>query len=229
MRNECHRLTAKAEELNTFLPELFAQAEATVAREEYTSGGLALPRGLYCPSLVMDIITGGTSRGKRISRPGKNGYRYGFDKDGRLITARKFEQGRQDEAELILCENGIETGFVTDAFGQISAVSECRHDQGRLLSYTHLLCLSDSFAELHQELYSYEENCLHVRWKRFFTTKNQQNLDEEEYIFALENGWLKDYYCRPLGNPSSGKSPDMHGPYPCRLRRKIPDYAGETR
>lgn len=221
------RLTAKAEELTPFLPELFAQAEAAVAREEYTSGGLTLPRGFYCPSLVMDIIASGSSRGQRISRPGKNGHRYGFDKDGRLITARKFEQARQDEAELILYENGTEIGLVTDTFGQTSAVSECRYDRGRLLSYSRLLCLSGSFAELHQELYSYEENCLRVRWKRFFTAKNQQNLAEEEYIFALENGWLKDYYCISPETPAPGKSPAVQGPYSCRIRRQIPDAANQ--
>ena len=54
-----------------------------------------IPRGYYCPSLVMDILIGGAKRGKVSAKPSKAEtapFVFWFDREDKLIAAESFSE-----------------------------------------------------------------------------------------------------------------------------------------
>ena len=110
-------------------------------RIEYSSYG-GLHRGLYCPSLVLDLIVGNITRGKKWSRPSsksKNYFVYGFDRADRLIWIKQFYNAVHIYTEFLFYQERHVYGVTLESSGQLQAVSSERYEEGRLHSYDYVL------------------------------------------------------------------------------------------
>ena len=75
--------------------ETFKSVKANVVTVKYGSGSTCLPRGYFCPSRVFDIVYGNVTRGRLLKTKPRTKiptYRYGFDENGKLITAEEFDE-----------------------------------------------------------------------------------------------------------------------------------------
>ena len=133
---------------------MYSTLEARYNREaciaEYGCGGTGLHRGFYCPSPIMDIIIGGSSRG-RLVKNARNltPYDYVFHKakDGRLIIVDQYrpERGGYNPYRrefLIEGKNRIIAPIFekTGATQQLVFLSLCDYDpQGKIVSYRTML------------------------------------------------------------------------------------------
>lgn len=75
--------------------ETFKSVKANVATVKYGSGSVYLPRGYFCPSRVLDTVIGNVTRGRLLKTKPRTKiptYRYGFDKNGKLITAEEYDE-----------------------------------------------------------------------------------------------------------------------------------------
>ena len=110
-----------------------AEVDCEVVHQQYGVGGLCLHRGYYCPSIIADIIVGNVSRGKLLKKLPTNvrpDYIYGFDTEGCLRVAKQA-----DRCEYIIFQDHTEIGVVISNRGDIEAISECRYDERKLVSY----------------------------------------------------------------------------------------------
>ena len=85
-KNECKRLIHIAQQIYANIDEIKASIERLVVRTEVAVGG-DIHRGVYCPSPIMDIVTGNISRGhiiKRITSASKISHQFQFDVNGSL-------------------------------------------------------------------------------------------------------------------------------------------------
>lgn len=117
---------------------------------EYGKGGTMLHRGFYCPSPVIDIVVGGSERGRLVRNP-KNAasYDYAFrkTKDGRLRIVDQYglaREGREPYRRefLIYSEKRIEAPIFEIISGRYALVylSLCEYDaQGRIAAYRTML------------------------------------------------------------------------------------------
>lgn len=77
-------LTQIKEKYEDKYEELMREVEKKCVQQVFSSGGLMLHRGFYCPS-SLDKVCGGANRGKIISRRPKQGYIYYFDEKEQLL------------------------------------------------------------------------------------------------------------------------------------------------
>ena len=82
--------------------ELMREVEEKCVRQVYSSGGLMLHRGFYCPSSLDKVC--GANRGKIISRKPKQGYIYYFDEKEQLIYVEKREKDYEPDREFLFYE-----------------------------------------------------------------------------------------------------------------------------
>lgn len=75
--------------------ETFKSVKENVTAVKYGSGSVYLPRGYFCPSRVLDTVIGNVTRGRLLKTKPRTKiptYRYGFDKNGKLITAEEYDE-----------------------------------------------------------------------------------------------------------------------------------------
>lgn len=75
--------------------ETYKSVKENVTTVKYGSGSVYLPRGYFCPSRVLDTVIGNVTRGRLLKTKPRTKiptYRYGFDKNGKLITAENCEE-----------------------------------------------------------------------------------------------------------------------------------------
>lgn len=187
-----------------------------VETEQYSRGGETIHRGYYCPSLIEDIIIGGTNRGKLLKRyrvPPT--YTYGFDANGNLVEVKKNDTGGH---EIITREGNLEIGVSSDYFGpdRISSITLAEYHSGMIHAYVHCSCLdpcTPTITEVYAEVYEYRHGLLQKvfyclpGWRvRSFTRENfaDWGKDLDPYLIEFEhdaNGYLKSYrYIEPAAN-----------------------------
>ena len=75
--------------------ETYKSVKENVTAVKYGSGSVYLPRGYFCPSRVLDTVIGNVTRGRLLKTKPRTKiptYRYGFDKNGKLITAEEYDE-----------------------------------------------------------------------------------------------------------------------------------------
>ncbi|MGE7919103.1 hypothetical protein ACQKM9_09150 [Viridibacillus sp. NPDC093762] len=153
-------ILANHKELAHFYRKEIASLENTISKDIdsviYTKGGETMVhRGYYCPSLVFTYIVGGTKRGKILKRFSKKfSFKYGFNKQGKLIYVQHNDEFGTQFQEFIIHDKDIEVGITVQRNNSISNISRCEYKDGKLLKYeTSQLGMSK---ELYMEEYSYE-------------------------------------------------------------------------
>lgn len=149
------------------LPELKDSAEKETVRCEYSKGGLTIHRGYYCPSPVYDLIVGNCKRGKLLKKKSdfpNYTYEYSFDKDSNLIRVRGINELTAPKShldkEFLIYKNNIVYGVEFNIRGDIDVVSKCTYDNGNIITYERSLCTTDEYADLHYEIYQYENDVI---------------------------------------------------------------------
>ena len=199
--------------------ELYKDVESMACRREYAKGGIGLHRGFYSPSL-MDLVVGGVNRGRLLKKPPKNGkdiYEYLFDAEDRLICVNFYQDynGTQKTPppELFLYEDNKVLSFdfsYTDWNGyEITAISECQHENGELMRYEIAYCNLLGVDEYD----SYNKNCDRIQveifkyvddlmksfcWYEYLPSVH--SLRQEKFTFSRdEEGYLSTYKMEQLG------------------------------
>lgn len=205
--NQCHTMCNKAE--NTVIAlkpsclEQFNCIEAEVIRREYATGGELLHRGYYCPSRIMDLVTGNVNRGHVISNKSNKrniAFTYGFDKDNHLITiVRPFSK------EFVIRKNDVQIGVCFSREGRVETLSECTYYHGNQIATYTLYLFSPSehrVVEFSSEEYTYRDDCILVDWYRFSRYHNQSPiLEHARYTFSVVDGYVVSYSYKDLSNP----------------------------
>ena len=134
--------------------EMYSPLEARYSSEacivEYGKGGTILHRGFYCPSPVIDIVVGGSDRGRLIKNfKNTTSYDYAFHKtkDGRLVMVDQYWFNREAHYPyrrefLIERENRIIAPIfeISCANHQLIYLSLCDYDaRGKIVSYRTML------------------------------------------------------------------------------------------
>ena len=197
-----------------------------VTHEQYGLGGENLYRGYYCPSLITDLVAGNGNRG-RLSKQKPTEkhppFTFGFDGENNLILV-ECPAGW----EIIFRRDDGEIGIVVAEDGMIQAVSYCRFDGARPSSCA--FCVYDGYAqrivELTEEIYCYRESELQVDWKRQFTFRNKQMVQQEQYTFLIENGYLSSYQMQEFDENGRKEGVWDNRSFPVRLKRKVPESPG---
>lgn len=134
-----------------------------IAKTEYGTKAVCVPRGFYCPSKIIDIISN-NKRGKLVKR-GKYDYIYNFDENGQLIFVRR---SNAKACEYIKHQGNIEIGLTFRRRNKIEAVTLCEfYDDGKIKRYVYYYCESNGFAQLEEEFYNYNGDFTEVISARF--------------------------------------------------------------
>jgi len=193
---ELQRLKRIIEEYREQRLTLKKQLEKEIVREEFSSDGLTIHRGYYCPSPVQDIIVGGCKRGRLLKRMAANSkptYKYGFNAEGELILV--YSGGA---VELIIRKAQTETGlFLMDRALDITSITECAfRSDGKIASYTHAFCVPLG-TKYHimiyphtykEEIYSYSEEGLLEAVDTYWSYRRQRYFfqhDDEGYLSSF--------------------------------------------
>lgn len=193
---ECQRFSEIAMQYKDTCEGLYTTLQAKVSNEKYSVGGESLHRGYYCPSPILDIVSGNCNRGKLLKRltiKSKPTYKYGFDND-KLIVINSIHT---DKNEIIVRKDKLEIGIVFSKEFGIQTISECTHINGQIASYT--VCLYDPFenrvVDYKKEDYQYSSEGLSVvDIFSFLNSKNAPILQHQQYHFLHDNeGYLSKY------------------------------------
>ncbi|WP_169007344.1 hypothetical protein [Faecalispora jeddahensis] len=194
---ECQRFSDIARHYGGKSQALYEELISKVISEEYSTGGELLHRGYYCPSPILDIIVGNSSRGKilkRLTSKSKPTYRYRFDGNNNIIIINYIHLNCD---EIIIRKGELETGIAFSKDFGIHTLSECNYCDSQITSYIY--CLYDSsknsVVEYRKENYSYSEEGLEaVDIFKFLNSKSSPILQHDQYHFQHdENGYLSKY------------------------------------
>ena len=228
----CEHLAKVVKECAPELQDLKHKADQNIVLEEYSTGGEVLHRGFYCPSPIMDVVTGNCNRGKllrRVTQRSKPSYKYGFNQDGSLLLVTSFRYDIDAIGIEIITRSGeqeIGISFQEWSGGlQLERVSECLYQHGRLVSYIDgLYCHSEKYVtSLKKEEYEYSDAGLTTAHMYSFTNdKVEPLLGHQEYRFKHdEEGYLSQYVAIEFPNRSGDRKPIWNGHvYGVDIKRK---------
>lgn len=188
--SEFNKITKIIKEYSSKCESIIKELSTKVVYEQYGVGGECLHRGYFCPSRIIDVITGNINRGKIKKNINKPDFTFGFDCNNKLVLVKQ-----ENIYEFIIYQDDNEIGItVLDDF-KITAISYCKYTIDRICEYT--FCLYDPYKkqiiEITKEIYSYSENRMEVDWFRFFDMNSLQNSVNEKYVFNLVDGYLSTY------------------------------------
>lgn len=197
----CHIECKKVEEAikNNRLSWLkeYEDTEKNVVKTEYCVGGEYLHRGYYCPSSVIDLISGNIRRGRivrRISGQNPSTFAYGFDKRNQLVTVKK-----QFTNEVIIRKNGIEFGITFSRDEKVENFSECVYDENKKIASYKYYTLSpweERIIELCAEEYTYQGSNVIVDWYRYSCIDRcKPIMQHERYTFLVIDEYFASYTC----------------------------------
>lgn len=194
--------------------EFTQHAKTLICRKEYAKGGVCLHRGYYCPSPILDLVTGNCNRGhliKNVKRSSKYSYEYCFDNDNHLICVNKYENNIQMpfkciESELLIYSKdsvlSIIYELLLNGVINIIAISKCVYNDGNIERYDYALFFSNEETvdciEIKTEKYDYHNNkistCIVEEYnfnaKILRRNKYYLNYNEEDFLVSYT---VKEY------------------------------------
>lgn len=215
--SEFDKILEIIEEYGSKCESVFKELSSKVVYEQYGIGGKCLHRGYFCPSVIIDIISGNINRGKIKKDTNRADFTFGFDCNNKLVLVKQ-----EDRYEFIIYQDGNEIGItVLDDF-KIAAISYCQYATNRILEYT--FCLYDPYKnqiiEITKEEYSYSENKMDVDWLRFSNINSFQKPVHEIYSFVLINNYLSTYTIQNLCSSKFFNSSNRNI-FDVKLKRKV--------
>ena len=201
---ECDRLfqIGSSYQLDPAHPEHYYGDQ--IAYSQVAADG-TIHRGVYCPSPIYDIIIGGTHRGKILQRPTKRSnitHQYYFDKDDNLCYIKGIYKGNHTGTEFLISKDGCIYGITRYLNGDLVAVCEEYHHEGKLKSYCYAeywwYSQQASCFRFRREVYDYDDEGL--RNCDVYTFNPMLQLCEHElYQFERKEGYLSSYTVSKLG------------------------------
>ena len=201
---ESRRLEGIAAQYRGQCKSLKEQLEKEIVRDEFSSGGLTIHRGYYCPSPVHDIIVGGCNRGrllKRMTVRSNPTHRYCFNAADELVIAYKSGM-----PEIIIRDGQTEIGLLL-ASGDydITTISESVYrSDGKIASYTYAVCRTRgeklAVHDYCKEIYAYSEEGLleavdayisYHHYKYHFQHDEEGYLSSYTFVVYDGNGAIK--------------------------------------
>ncbi|MBQ2729822.1 MAG: hypothetical protein IJF69_03520 [Clostridia bacterium] len=174
----------------------------SIVRWEKATGGEAIYRGYYNPSLTADIVIGNNKRGKLLKRPSeksKIAYEYGFDGSDRMVKVITHTE-YADLFEFFIYEGDTVYGLGYDN-GELFSVCEEKHKEGKIESFTLAYRYGDEgISTVQHECFEYDDNG-HLKGSEIFeiTVMTFKKAKPEmvrhwgyEYLSDSE-GYLKKY------------------------------------
>lgn len=192
---DCQRLAENAYQYKDRIKSIYEKLNGEVIRREYAVGGENLHRGFYCPSPVFDVVVGKAARGKLLKRltiRSHPTYTYCFNKDNRLIIT-----DHHGSSEVVLHNDGVETGIGFSNEYEITTLAECTYDGNQIKSFVH--CLYNSYNKkcdyYYLETYEYSEGKLMSSdLFQFSNSCTAPILQHSKYLFQHdEEGYLLHY------------------------------------
>lgn len=204
--SECERILSMINSFRNSFAQMYSDIRQTVVYTRYGIGGDCMHMGFYCPSRIIDIVTGNINRGFMVKELGrrKASFEYGFDIEKRLVSIIG-----EHSKEIVMYDNAKIMSFcVSDA--ETYTISECILDtHQRLLSYSVYLSLDSTprITEFTREIYNYDDDLLTTDWYRFSCyCKERPILQHVKYVFSKDNGDFSSYtmenYCQGKLSPS---------------------------
>lgn len=194
---------------STSFHKLSEGIEIKAHRREYAKGGEGMHRGFYSPSM-MDLVVGGMNRGILLKRPSKNkkyNYECLYDVQGNLICvygySKFFDVSTLVTTELFVHQPNIILSLVYDSNHDLSFMSECQYENGRLVRYEFVQCDlylgGEGCAEIDVEIQEYDDDLLqYLHWYRYVLSIHL--LDHNKITFARDkDGYLSTYTMKQIG------------------------------
>lgn len=225
-----------AQELEAKLPAIRSLGETETVRTEYASGS-NLHRGFYCPSPILDFVTGNTHRGKllkQVTSRSRPSHEYGFSSDGRLLWCKCLQNSIGISTEYLIRDGELVLGIMHDGQGDLTTITKEIYQEGRLQSYIHSLFLpgeeGSQCLQLTIEDYNYDKAGLHsCQWHDYMAIPKripdamrelmrsmpfllQPVYRHEEYVFERTEGFLSSY--RNQGRLYTGRTKLLANPVP---------------
>lgn len=209
------------------LDETYNAAEE-ITNVRYAKGGELIHRGYYCPSLIVDWLTGNVSRGRLCKRVPVNDdytYKYFFNKHDRLTCVHVYGNGKIDPHELftvehILPEDNLELGFSyrwdkkeSPELSGPFEISEVIFQNGLPQQYTFARCNELIISNMNLETYIYDGNYLKEASSSYAICKNlhwikRTYLRSEIELLSDNNGTSTAYECQDRRFVDDGYQPE---------------------
>lgn len=154
--------------------ETYKSVKENVTAVKYGSGSVYLPRGYFCPSRVLDTVIGNVTRGRLLKTKPRTKiptYRYGFDKNGKLITAENCEECDLD-LDLEITVSNFDVSDFQKAFP--SFLDEAKN--GMLIPREYEFIKRENGIEIGLNYHMHDAN------------KNSGS------VVICENGYMKEYF-----------------------------------
>ncbi len=186
-QSDCDDIMKVIREEEKNFVKYFDDYSKRIARTEYATRSLCVPRGYYCPSKIIDVISN-LKRGK-LTKRGQYDFIYNFDKNGQLIFVRR---SNLKACEFIKRVGNYEIGITFRRRNKIEAISECEfYDDGRIKQYLYYYrdSVESKNVMLEKEFYQYDGNKTEVTRVQFIPEdmncfSNKAIYSEEKYIFS---------------------------------------------
>lgn len=182
---------------------LLKQTEEQAVRYEYARGGECIHRGFYCPSSVLDKLIGGYNRGKKINKPrsiSHNFYKYYFNDKDIIIRSDKYNNGRCQETEFIICKENKYYGVSFRTEEHLTGLLSMEQYSDRGIVNKYITVLPDLYTgrKNHNiysaEKYEYDENDI-LNSVIYATGIPNMNLITEEKYNVIRDSNNKVYFC----------------------------------
>lgn len=172
---------------------------------EYGKGGEMMHRGFYCPSPILDLVTGNISRGHIQSLTVDNSdvsYEYFFKGNDLYAVIKHHNQEKCINAnEVIMFHKEFTFSIGFNELSDIDYLCLCRFKNKRIISYAVLnapFIHAGSFLNI--EKYQYSDNLLiqatSVEYLPFNKITTQNN-----YYFEFDSeGYFQSYSCQELSS-----------------------------
>lgn len=190
--SECERIQNMAKMYHAKIRSVKEQVKNNIVSFKYGNGGLALHRGYYCPSLIVDIISN-ADRGILATEKNhkKTSFHYGLDKNGNLIYSK---QGCEEE--YILRADDCEFGITPKGNKGIRRIAEYKKDSSGKPQIYSVFRFDDTgkyAVEFEMERYEYSSDLMTVERVHFINRLDEPILLQEMYSFVVEKGQLIRY------------------------------------
>lgn len=187
--SNCNKILKFITEKQKKYDEYFEDYTKHIVKTKYGTQTFDVPRGYYCQSKIIDIITN-IKRGK-LTKGKTYDFVYGFNENDQLICVRR---NNKKECEFIKREENFEIGITFRRRNKISAITFCEfYNDGKIKRYSYYSrdSVEDKNLMLTDEFYSYNDNCVDV-------TRIQ--LKQTDFKFCNNEKFLNDVIFSPDKN-----------------------------